>query len=101
MAVFSAFILFGFNDAVAQIDFHPNKGYIFAKMVRVKDTLTGYFKFENSLTKNGQKVHYRKAKKSRTSRTFYTRKYDYFVSDSVHLETFGGIRMLQNPTGSS
>ena len=64
------------------------KEYIYGKMVNKKKERIGYFWFDNKNIYNGQLVYYLKTMETTYAETFYSRKYDYFVSDSLYLETF-------------
>ena len=68
--------------------------FIYGKMVKENDTLVGYFKFNHDITQNGQQVYYKKQFESESSKSFPSRRYDYFESDSFYLETFGVVPML-------
>jgi len=66
------------------------KVYIYGKMVNKKKELTGYFWFDNKniYQYSGQLVYYLKTMETTYVETFVSRKYDYFESDSLYLETF-------------
>ena len=68
--------------------------FIYGKMVKEKDTLAGYFKFDREISQNGQLVYYKKQYESEKTKSFPSRKYDHFESDSFYLETFGVMPML-------
>jgi hypothetical protein len=67
------------------------KKFIYGKMVGRSDTLVGYFWFDNQITQNGQTVQFKEDLNSDIKKTFQSRHYDYFESDSIYLETFGAI----------
>lgn len=74
---------------------NEKKEYIYGKMVNKKKELTGYFWFDNkNITTNGQTVYYLKTMETTYVKTFQSRKYDYFVSDSLYLETFDAIPLI-------
>jgi hypothetical protein len=68
--------------------------FIYGKMVRKNDTLKGYFMFSHEISQNGQPVSYKAEAESEKIKTFPSRRYDYFESDSLYLETFGVVPML-------
>jgi hypothetical protein len=63
--------------------------FIYGKMVKENDTLTGYFSFSHEITNNGQTVYFRDEMNPEKTRTFQSRRYDYFESDKLYMETFG------------
>ena len=63
-------------------------------MVNKTDTLIGYFWFDHDIDQQGQRVTYAEDSITLSKKRFYTRKYEYFQSDSMFLETFGAVPML-------
>jgi len=63
------------------------KSYLlFGKMVKGRDILTGYFRFDNEIVNQRQIVHYRESWRGEEVK-LYANKYDYFESDSIYMET--------------
>jgi len=97
------FLLFiSFSTSIFPQSSGDTKEFIYGTMIRVADpenyrtadTLVGYFWFDNQLDQNGQTVHFKKDLNATKTKKFQSRKYDYFVSDVIYLETFGAIPML-------
>jgi hypothetical protein len=63
--------------------------FIYGKMVKRNDTLSGYFRFSPDVTRNGQTVYFKEEFRSGVKKRFPSRRYEYFESDSFYLGTFG------------
>jgi hypothetical protein len=88
--LFSLVILCCINS-FSQWDLSRKKGFIHGKLVGTTDTLVGYFWFDDKISQNGQVVQYRENLSTGKRKSFPSRRYEYFESDSVYLEKFGDI----------
>jgi hypothetical protein len=62
--------------------------FIYGKLTGEKDTLTGYFRFEQSLSSMGQQISQKKEGRL-FPKSLWAKDFLYFDSDSLHLERFG------------
>ena len=91
-ALFLVFIFLFTNIGFAQFFSIKKKEYMYGKMANSKKELIGYFWFDNeNISSNGQTVYYKESLDSKDIKIFQSRKYDYFISDSLYLETFPAI----------